>query len=88
MEARRAGGNERAKTMKNYTAMTDHGNFYRKSETKQFTHAVIFCNKTDNQLNATFHVSMKLANAEKAKMDRRDWLEFIEIVTVKELVAA
>lgn len=60
----------------------------RRSEKKTFTHAVIFRNISNGDLsaapNATFHVSLKLAEAEMKRMTTRtDWLIPLGIVEVK-----
>jgi len=62
----------------------------RKSENKIFTHAVIFRNISNGDLNATpaatFHVSLKLAQTEMKRMTTRtDWLMPLEIVEVVEI---
>jgi hypothetical protein len=61
----------------------------RKSDSKIFTHAVIFKNVSygsilDRGPGATFHVNYKLAETEAKRIAKRDWLEFIEIVEVEE----
>jgi hypothetical protein len=59
---------------------------YRKSEKKVFTHAVIFRNisggSVSPDLNATFHVSLKLAEKEMQRMAKIDWLVPLEIAEV------
>jgi hypothetical protein len=60
----------------------------RKSEKKIFTHAVIFRNISNGDINATpnasFHVSLKLAEIEMKRMtSRTDWLIPLGIVQVK-----
>ena len=60
---------------------------YRKSESKIFTHAVIFRNisggSVSPELNATFHISLKLAEKEMQRMAKIDWLVPLEIAEVE-----
>jgi hypothetical protein len=65
----------------------------RTSENKTFTHAVIFRNISNGDLNATpaatFHVSLKLAQTEMKRMTTRtDWLVPLGIVAVVEVAKA
>jgi hypothetical protein len=60
----------------------------RKSEKKIFTHAVIFRNISNGDMNAapnaTFHVSLNLAQTEMKRMtSKTDWLIPLGIVEVK-----
>ena len=60
----------------------------RKSEKNIFTHAVIFRNISNGDINATpnatFHVSLKLAEIEMKRMtSRTDWLIPLGIVEIK-----
>jgi hypothetical protein len=59
----------------------------RKSESKIFTHAVIFRNISGGSVspepNATFHVSLKLAEKEMQRMHKIDWLIPLTIVEVE-----
>jgi hypothetical protein len=59
----------------------------RKSESKIFTHAVIFRNISGGSVspepNATFHVSLKLAEKEMQRMHKIDWLIPLAIVEVE-----
>jgi hypothetical protein len=59
----------------------------RKSESKVFTHAVIFRNISGGSVspepNATFHISMKLAEKEMQRMAKTDWLVPLHIVEVE-----
>jgi hypothetical protein len=60
----------------------------RKSEKKIFTHAVMFRNISNGDMNvapnATFHVSLKLAQTEMKRMtSKTDWLIPLGIVEVK-----
>ena len=58
----------------------------RKSESKVFTHAVIFRNvsgSVDPSPGATFHVSLKLAEKEMNRMQKIDWLVPLHIVEVE-----
>jgi len=62
---------------------------YRNSKSKIYTHAVIFRNVGDSNDNygatiygATFHTSLKTAQAGSRDIARRSHLEFIEIVPV------
>jgi len=59
----------------------------RKSENKVFTHAVIFRNisggSVSPELNATFHVSLKLAEKEMQRMHKIDWLVPLSIEEVE-----
>jgi hypothetical protein len=60
----------------------------RKSEKKIFTHAVIFRNISNGDENATpnatFHISLELAQTEMKRMtSRTDWLIPLGIVEVK-----
>lgn len=60
---------------------------YRKSENKVFTHAVIFRNisggSVSPELNATFHISLKLAEKEMQRMAKIDWLVPLAIQEVE-----
>ena len=63
----------------------------RKSENKAFTHAVIFRNDSSGRVSepgATFHVSLKLAQAATNKMAKRYWIQVVEIVEVEEITKA
>lgn len=61
----------------------------RKSDKKVFTHAVIFVNhgtrggSIDLTPEATFHVSLKLAEAEMKRMSKISWLIAQEIIEVE-----
>jgi hypothetical protein len=60
----------------------------RTSEKKIFTHAVIFRNISNGDMNATpnatFHISLKLAQIEMRRMtSRTDWLIPLGIVEIK-----
>jgi hypothetical protein len=59
----------------------------RKSENKVFTHAVIFRNISGGSVspepNATFHVSLKLAEKEMQRMSKIDWLVPLSIEEVE-----
>jgi hypothetical protein len=85
-EGPRKEGKKMAKTFK-----TKGYELTRKSENKVFTHAVIFRNISNGDLNAapnaTFHVSLKLAETEMNRMIKRtDWLIPLEIVEIEEIV--
>ena len=60
---------------------------YRKSENKVFTHAVIFRNisggSVSPELNATFHVSLKLAEKQMQAMAKLNYIVPLEIAEVE-----
>ena len=60
---------------------------YRKSEKKVFTHAVLFRNTSGGsvspELNATFHVSLKLAEKQMQVMAKLDYIVPLEIAEVE-----
>ena len=60
---------------------------YRKSEKKVFTHAVIFRNisggSVSPELNATFHVSLKLAKKQMQAMAKLNYIVPLEIAEVE-----
>ncbi len=60
---------------------------YRKSENKVFTHAVIFRNisggSVSPELNATFHVSLKLAEKQMQAMAKLSYIVPLEIAEVE-----
>ena len=59
----------------------------RKSTHQVFTHAVVFRNISGGSVspepNATFHISLKLAQKQLAQMVKTDWLIPLEIVEVE-----
>ena len=60
---------------------------YRKSEKKIFTHAVVFRNISGGSVspkpNATFHISLELAEKEMQRMAKIDWLVPLSIAEVE-----
>ena len=58
---------------------------FRNSESKVFTHSVVFYNKQQKAMGADFHISLELAEANRKKIDKRFWLEVIAIVPVKQV---
>jgi hypothetical protein len=59
----------------------------RKSNHQVFTHAVVFRNISGGSVspepNATFHISLKLAQKQWTQMVKTDWLVPLEIVEVE-----
>ena len=59
---------------------------FRQSENKVFTHAVIFHNNSSDEIGALFNISLKLAQANALKVNKRSHIDVLEIVEVVEVV--